>query len=149
YDILFSRSSDNGLNWIPVAPLNSNAATNAGDNLEPRIATDGAGTWVVVWTSEDSRGNTIGTDRDILVSRSLDDGATWAAVAPLNTNAASDVGADQAPQMIVDHEGNWIVLWQSTENLGGTIGTDNDILIARSADGGMTWTPPLPFNSNA
>ena len=149
YDILYSISSDDGVNWTPVAPLNSSAATDTKDDLEPRIATDAAGTWVVVWTSEDSLGNTIGLDRDILVSRSVNNGLNWSPVAPLNSNAASDVGQDQAPQIAVDDDGNWIVLWQSTENIGGTIGTDNDILISRSADGGVTWTAPLPFNSNA
>ena len=45
---------------------------------------------VAVWTSVDDLGGTIGTDIDILVSRSTNNGASWTAPAPLNTNAASD-----------------------------------------------------------
>ena len=57
------------------------------------VTTDGLGTWVAVWQSGDSLGGTIGwRDWDILVARSTDDGATWTAPVPLNTNAASDVG---------------------------------------------------------
>ena len=56
------------------------------------MTTDGAGNWVAVWDSGDSLGGTIGTDHDILVSRSSDAGATWTAPAALNTNAATDSG---------------------------------------------------------
>ena len=62
--------------------------------MYPQVTTDGAGNWVAVWHSNDSLGGTIGTDADILVSRSTDAGGTWTAPAPLNTNAGSDSGDD-------------------------------------------------------
>lgn len=35
------------------------------------------------------------------------------------------------------------------DDLGATIGTDSDILIARSSDAGVTWTAPVALNANA
>ena len=112
------------------------------------MATDGAGNWVTVWWSTENLGGTIGTDADILVSRSTDNGATWTAPAALNTNAASDSGSDVDPEVTTDGAGNWVAVWHSTENLGG-IGTDHDILVARSTDNGQTWTAPAALNTNA
>ena len=51
--------------------------------------------------------------------------------------------------MTADGAGNWVAVWYSNENLGGTIGTDNDILVARSSDAGATWTAPAELNTNA
>jgi hypothetical protein len=141
-DILVSRSVDDGGSWSDPVPLNTNAATDSGNDEGPQVATDGIGNWVTVWFSRDSLGGSIGTDRDILVSRSSDAGVTWSDPAPLNTNAYTDSGVDNAPQIAADGAGNWVAVWCSYDDLGGTIGTDADILVSRSADGGATWTDP-------
>jgi hypothetical protein len=149
YDILVARSADNGVTWTAPAALNTNAATDSGYDYYPQVTTDGAGHWVTVWYSEDSLGGTIGTDYDILVARSTDNGATWTAPAPLNTNAATDSGYDYHPQVTTYDAGHWVAVWYSYDSLGGTIGTDGDILIARSGDNGVTWTAPAALNTNA
>ncbi len=148
-DILVARSTDNGATWSDPAPLNTNAASDAGDDKEPQLTTDGAGRWVAVWGSNDDLGGSIDTDGDILVSISADNGATWSDPAPLNTNAAADEGLDSSPQVTTDRQGLWIAVWHSWDDLGGTIGTDGDILFALSADNGATWTNPAPLNTNA
>ena len=48
----------------------------------------------------------------------------------LNTNGDSDTGYDYAPQVTTDGTGNWVAVWGSSENLGGTVGTDFDIFVA-------------------
>ena len=149
HDILVSRSTDAGGTWTAPAPLNSNAGSDSGDDWAPQVTTDGAGNWVAVWHSEDSLGGSIGTDRDILVSRSTNAGGTWTAPAPLNTSAASDSGGNWTPQVTTDGAGNWVAVWTSGDSLGGTIGTDGDIFVSRSADAGGTWTTQAPLNSNA
>jgi len=149
HDILAARSMDGGATWTAQVNLNTNAGIDFEDDLLPQLTTDRQGVWVAVWESKESLGDTIGTDADILVARSSDDGATWTAPAPLNSNAASDTGQDQAPQLTTDAQGAWIATWHSRDSLGGTIGTDADILVARSMDDGVTWTAPAPLNTNA
>ncbi|MCJ7510413.1 MAG: glycoside hydrolase [Dehalococcoidia bacterium] len=135
--------------WSYPAALNTNAATDSGGDRQPQVTTDGAGHWLAVWQSNENVGGTIGTDDDILVARSIDDGATWTAPAALNTNAATDSGDDWYPQVTTDGAGNWVAVWASRDDLGGTIGTDLDILVARSTDNGGTWTAPVALNTNA
>ena len=149
FDILVSRSSNNGDAWTAPAALNTNAAMDSGSDAFPQVSTDGAGTWIAVWQSNDTLGGTIGSDFDILVSHSTNNGSTWAAPSPLNTNAETDARDDLAPQLANDGAGNWVVVWHSNEDLGGTIGTDFDILVSRSSNNGSTWTPPVPLNTNA
>src|SRR5262245_13703184 len=79
--------------------LNTNAATDTGDDARPAITTDGHGTWIAVWGTTDDLGGTIGTDGDILAARSTDNGTTWSAPAPVNGNAGSDTGADEEAQI--------------------------------------------------
>ncbi|UCE58556.1 MAG: right-handed parallel beta-helix repeat-containing protein, partial [Phycisphaerales bacterium] len=148
-DILFSRSTDNGGSWTATAPLNSNAASDTGHDFSPQLTTDRQGNWLAVWHSGDDLGGTIGTDGDILFSRSTDNGASWTPPGPLNTNAASDSGDDSTPQLTTDGQGNWLAVWWSYDDLGGTIGTDPDILFSVSTDNGASWTPPMPLNTNA
>jgi hypothetical protein len=149
WDILVARSTDGGATWAGHAELNTNAGNDAGDDLWPQVTTDGNGIWVAMWYSEDSLGGTIGTDYDVLVARSTDDGVTWSAPAALNTNASTDLGVDEAPQVTTDGQGTWVAVWHSADSLGDTIGTDWDILVARSTDGGVTWTAPAALNTHA
>lgn len=149
YDILFSRSTDDGATWTAPAVLNTNAATDSGTDVQGLVATDGAGNWVATWASSDTLGSTIGSDSDILVARSTDNGATWTAPTPLNTNAATDSGPDFQAQVATNGAGDWVVVWFSADTLGGTIGVDSDILVARSTDNGATWNAPAPLNSFA
>ena len=122
-DILFSRSTDNGINWSDPAPLNSNAGFDSGLDYEPALATDGAGNWVVVWRSSTDLDGKIGTDLDILFSQSTDNGATWSMVQALNANANSDGSSlDYEPQVATDNAGNWLTAWRSSADIDGTIG---------------------------
>ncbi|MCC6697053.1 MAG: exo-alpha-sialidase [Candidatus Hydrogenedentes bacterium] len=148
-DILVSRSTDGGLLWSAPAALNMNAGTDTGNDQAPQVRTDSEGTWVTVWYSDDSLGEAIGEDLDILASHSTDGGLSWSTPAPLNSNAAADTGADLHPVISTDRDGTWVAVWQSTDALGGIVGTDADILVSRSTDGGTTWTASAALNSNA
>ena len=135
----------------PTAPalLNSNATTDSGADRSSQVATDGQGHWVAVWQSEEDLGGVAGTDADIFVARSANNGASWTAPATLNSNASTDSGDDFDPAIATDSMGNWVVAWRSDENLGGVAGTDDDLFVARSTDDGATWTPPAFLNSEA
>jgi len=69
---------------------------------------------------------------------------TFSAPAALNTNAATDSGNDAAPQVTTDRTGNRVAIWSSADGLGGTVGTDADILVATAAaaadgQGDIVW----------
>jgi len=151
FDDLSSSSTNHGVTWSAAVPLNSNAATDDGDDFAPRLATDEAGSWIAVWMSNDSLNNTIGQDDDILVAYSTDNGARWTAPRPLNANAATD-GVDDDdynPKLATDRAGNWIAVWHSESTLGNTIGPDFDILLSRSTNNGVNWSAVQPLNANA
>jgi hypothetical protein len=78
-----ARSTDGGTTWTAPTALNTNAATDTGDDLHPQVTTDEMGRWIAVWDSNDSLGNTLGSDYDILFARSI--GATAATPTPTVT----------------------------------------------------------------
>jgi hypothetical protein len=106
----------------------------------PTIETDGAGNWMTVW------GSPIGTDRDLLISRSSDDGTTWTPAAALNSNAYDDSGDDSGVDLATDGTGFWLAVWGTRNSLDDTIGTDTDMVWARSFDFGTTWSFPQPVD---
>jgi Neuraminidase (sialidase) len=148
-DIFFSRSNDNGATWSAVQTLNANANTDTENDENPRVTSDGKGNWVAVWYSNEDLGGTAGTDNDIFFSRSSDNGVTWSVVQTLNTNADTDIGSDEIPNIITDSNGSWVAVWRSSEDLGGTAGTDHDIFFSRSTDNGATWSAVQTLNANA
>jgi len=95
---------------------------------------NGAGRWLAVWNSTESLGGTIGTDWDVLVASSTDDGGTWTAVSALNGNAGSDIGSDYGAELATDAAGSWLAVWRSNDSL---------------MDDGATWTAPAALNDNA
>lgn len=149
-DILTARSTDNGATWTDPAPLNTTAIadTDKGD-FWPQITTDGQGAWVAVWQSNYALGGPAGTEPDIFVARSADDGTTWTAATTLNSNSPFEAGLDQRPQVATDGLGAWVAVWFSSDSLGATIGTDDDILFARSTDDGANWSTAAPLNTTA
>jgi Neuraminidase (sialidase) len=172
FDLLASRSADDGITWMDQAELNSEAAADLpgeGD-IAPQLTTDGAGTWVAVWSSMAGYNRPpppppdlpFPPDYDILVARSTDGGATWTAQTALNSEAAADQGNDEHPQLTTDGAGIWLAVWNSSEGYtlpcqnpngcprpGDLPPADHDILFARSTDGGVTWSEQIALNSEA
>lgn len=148
-DLSVAGSSDNGATWTETEFLNANWWNDSGADFGPDLTTDGLGNWVAVWWSTDNTGRRIGKDFDILFARSKNNGKTWSWPKPLNTNAWTDSRGDYVPTIATDRLGNWVTIWESDDTLGGTIGKDDDILVAYSTSSGVRWTDPVPLNSNA
>jgi Neuraminidase (sialidase) len=146
-DILVTRSTDNGATWSAPTPINQGAGDDWGNDVDVRLSHDGHGAWLAVWSSTEAFGGKYGGDSDIFTSRSTDGGMTWSAPAVLNTNATKDLGFDITPDVGSAGEDTWLVVWSAGDSLKGRIGIDRDILIARSTDGGVTWTDPSRLNS--
>ncbi len=145
-ELAASARAEFGVAVTPPAILNANAVTDAGQDLNPRVASDGKGHWVAVWESDDTLGGTTGSDFDLLVARSIDNGANWSIPTFLNTDAKTDTGTDTVADIATDGNGLWIAVWQSN-SMGGA-GTNFDILSARSTDNGATWSAPFPLSPN-
>jgi cysteine-rich repeat protein len=152
-DVMASHSSDGGVTWSAAVPLNADAAIDTDYDLMPHVAADASGTVVAVWTvmhyPPPDPENPV-AERDVLVARSTDGGATWTAPAPLNTNAAIDSGDDDVAWVATDGSGAWIAAWTSYDTLGGTLAAGyGHILQARSTDGGASWSAPTALNTDA
>lgn len=145
-DIRMTRSIDGGASWSAPTSLSSDSAFGSTNEIHPTLVTDRAGHWIAAW---EARGGPLGEDGDILAARSSNGGVTWTLPAPLNLNATTDTGEDAWPDLATDEFGTWVATWESSESLDGTIGSDRDILFARSSDLGNSWSPPSPLNANA
>lgn len=132
-DIFFARTDDLGLTWSAPALINL-ADDDDGDDREPYIDTNDNGTWVIVWRSKDDRLNTIGNDRDILFSRSVDDGLTWSTPAALTALMATDTPDDFAPTVAANGNGVWIAGYTSRDGA-----FRDSAYISVSTDNGQTW----------
>lgn len=144
YDILYSRSKDGGVTWDSPKLLNAGGASDGTneDDMEPHVETDANGNWIVVWSSSHSLSGKIGTDYDILFSRSMDNGLTWSPPQALNSGASSDGTADhdREPQVIADGKGNWVAVWQYGGGQG-LYGGGKGTYFSRSANNGGFWEP--------
>ncbi|MFK7899064.1 MAG: pentapeptide repeat-containing protein [Myxococcota bacterium] len=148
-DLLTARSSDAGVTWTTPAIVNSNALSDTGSDLRPRLATDGFGTWILTWDSDENLGGMIGQDRDILFSRSVDEGTTWSDPQALQAFSASDAGDEANARPTTDITGAWSVVFDADEDLTGQVGTDFDLFSTSSVDDGMTWLSAIPLNPDA
>ena len=79
-----------------------------------------------------------GNDYDIRLKISTDQGATWTDSEFVNSNAFSDSGDDESSVSVMDQDRNIIIVWESFDTLGNTIGGDSDIVFARASLAGFT-----------
>ncbi len=96
-------------------------------DMWPDIATDGQGTWLVVWSQ--TSGDPSLSDR-IVLSRSTDFGTTWTAPLLISDNAY----AGPSPRVTTDRQGVWGVTWAQS---GWTV------VFERSTDNGASWSSPV------
>jgi hypothetical protein len=141
-DVRVARSTDGGATWS-TQYVDPNAGSDSLHDTEPFVATDGAGTWIVLWTVKDGGA----MDFELFISRSTDDGATWSMPTLFSAQRPSTPNTAHTPQLAYAGAGVWVATWGSS--FGGPFGSDDEVAVARSVDGGMTWSAPAPLNSDA
>ena len=119
-DIFVSRSTDDGITWTAPTAVDTNATHDFRNDTDPKIATDRAGTWFVVWTSEIGfgGGGPYRNPKEIVFASSVDDGVSWTRPRPIDTGI--DQVAD-SPQVATDSNGHLFVVWEAAPLLDGSI----------------------------
>ncbi len=137
--LAYARSVDDGITWGARATLPMVGFVIS----DPHITSDGANTFVVVYEARGGDGNT-----GVYSRRSTNDGVSWSS--PITIDAIANT-KNANPRVASDQQSStFLVTWSSRNSLGGAIGDDADVLLAR-ADFILQpgWSAPLPINGNA
>lgn len=132
-DLFFARSSDGGQTWSASMPLTTDE-TPLADTPHALVA-GAAGQVYVVWASQ--RNSLF----FIFFSASSDGGATWTSPVPVN-DPIPRVAVRLNPDLALDQNGHLYVAWQDNRN------GNADIFVARSTDGGQTWSADVRVNDD-
>ena len=141
-----AHSLNGGLTWSKISLIGQSQQGGLAQNLEIGLA----GELYLAWFSTLSKGLP-----GVRLQRSFDRGATWDVDLPVSPDAAfpsfvlnGGVFAAPSPATAVDrgsgpHRGRIYVVWEDPR-FG-----DPDIVLARSDDGGTTWSAPTRVNDDA
>ena len=153
----FVRSADQGLTW--TQPLNISSAASAlrlnhGVNLQTGPDGEVYAAWSIydAWPSDETA---------IGFAKSVDGGAVFTPATRIMSNIkgirASMTGKNMRvssfPCMAVDNStgpdrGTLYLVWSNVGYPGVNTGSDIDIYLIRSADGGSTWSAPVRVNQD-
>jgi hypothetical protein len=125
-EVYFSRSTDDGASWSQAVNI-SNSPDPA---MYPDLTLDDSGNISVIWQ------NTISGYRQILFSRSTDNGANWSQ--PKKTSYLW--GDNYYPLITADNAGDISATWLNTHF--------KSLFFSRSADNGDTWTQAKAISGN-
>ena len=147
----FSRTIDGGATWEAAKPIYDPGVDNQTIGNEVVGLTDGS--IVDIFEEIDGTSGSAATSSIRLV-RSVDQGANWSAPVTVADNLSvgtldPDTGAviragAGLPQAAAAPSGGLVIVWQDSRFSNG----DHDgIALARSTDGGLTWSQPVRVNS--
>jgi hypothetical protein len=143
----FARSTNGGSTWTVdenAFDMNGIAGTfptksNIRVNGLPRLDVDATGGarngWIYVVTSEKNLAPA-GSDPDIILHRSTNNGATWSSGVRVNQDALNNGKYQYFPVVHVDDGGGVNVLFYDDRT---TTSDSASVFLARSTNGGVTW----------
>jgi hypothetical protein len=146
----FARSYNGGLSFQPATRIiddikgirSSNFPKNQRVNSFPVMAVDcsdgpNSGNIYVVWTNRGVPGVNSGSDRDIYLIKSIDDGDTWSEPIRVNQDEQNQGHIHYFPWITCDPtNGSLSVIFYDDRNVGGD---ECETFCANSIDGGLTW----------
>jgi hypothetical protein len=149
----FAKSTNGGINWtVNQNIIDMNGITGLlpeKDNIKvnglPHIGIDNSGGarngWLYIVTTE--KNNTpAGSDPDIILHRSTDNGVSWSQGIRVNQDPLNDGNIQYFPDLDIDDSGNLNILFYDDRN---TTSDSASVFIARSTNGGDSW---LEFEIN-
>jgi hypothetical protein len=157
YDVVFRYSTNNGANWS--SSINLSNALSSYLNQGVNIQTGPNGEVYASWAVYNSSPVTNGEDR-IAFAKSTNGGVTWGA--PINVYQSTNFGirgnlkptqirVSSFPSMAVDRSGgprNGTIYITWPQRGVAPAGTDPDIVMVKSTDGGTTWSAPVRVNDD-
>ncbi len=145
-----AKSTDGGVTFTATENAFDDNGSRSGSfngwgirtNGFPRMAIDKSSSprrgWIYVVTGELNLAPA-GTDADVVLHRSTDNGATWSAGTRVNQDALNNGKVQWFPAVCVDDAGGLNVVYYDNRNFPSS-GDSCAVFISRSLDGGSTFT---------
>jgi len=155
YQVVLSRSTNNGVSWSSKVPLSgtSIAPFNHGVNLQTGPGGQVYACWATYATTSDL------TETGIGFTKSLDGGATFSSATNVISNikgiratgVLKNMRVNSFPVMAVDvsggpNNGNIYIVWTNIGTPGTNTGTNKSVYMIRSTNGGTSWSTPIRVN---
>lgn len=145
-----ARSFDGGASWQPATRIisnirgirNSATSKNMRVNAFPSMAVDisngpNRGTIYVVWPNIGIPGTNTGSDMDVYMIRSTDQGNTWSSPIRVNQDPSGLGKQHYFPWITCDPaNGNLSVVYYDDRNVSGA---QAEVYVSNSIDGGNSW----------
>ena len=143
----FAASTNGGTTWrvsqnaFDMNGIRGTLPSKGGIRVDglPKLAVDKSGGprsgWIYIVTTEKNLAPA-GSDPDIILHHSTDDGLTWSAATRVNQDPLSNGKTQYFPAIDVDYTGGINIIFNDDRN---TTADSSEIMLARSVDGGTTW----------
>lgn len=153
YSLYFSYSDDGGLNWSQPKQINNPPQRAAGGD----IAIYKNGSIYITWALVSSTSPF--NEQFISFARSENGGQSWIVSEKIfqvngiqgTLPTKQNIRVNGLPKIAIDTTGGeregWIYIVTTQKNFGAA-GSDPDIILHRSSDGGMTWNGPIRVNQD-
>ena len=144
----FASSDDGGVNWSVsqnIFDMNGiNGTLSAKNDIRvngiPQVVIDNSNSsysgWIYVVTTEKNLAPA-GSDPDIILHRSSDNGTSWSTGIRVNQDPLNNGKIQYFPAIDIDDDGGINIIYYDDRN---TTSDSAEIVLARSEDGGDTWS---------
>jgi hypothetical protein len=143
----FAVSTDGGASWntqqniFDMNGISGTLPSKEGIRVNglPQIAIDKSGGprngWIYIVTTEYNI-SPAGSDPDIILHHSTDDGITWSSGKRVNSDPINNGKIQYFPSLDIDTDGGLNILFYDDRN---TTSDSTDVFLSHSSDGGVTW----------